>query len=226
MITHVRHRTSSLQSCDYTDERRVLAKVHLGRAQFRVEKTRFPIAHVRRRFQRFGATVAICIFRRFQNRLAPLRLSPAIYEYLVHELQSRGSSYRLGSNFATRRRHARDVKTDWTLEKHTHAHNVSLAASGPAGAEGRGGDEGARREPSATRSYVHAPAGICGPRTSAGFPLFPSFRPEDSKIETRKRERPPTPFSLPWRSLALPDALRLKLNRGSLLPRGPLATTN
>lgn len=60
---------------------------------------------------------------------------------------------------------------------------------------------------------------------------------EDSKIETRKGEQPtgshrryiarPFVHSLA-RSLGLPDALRLKLNRGSLLPRGPCvsATTN
>lgn len=95
----------------------------------------------------------------------------------------------------------------------------------------RGEDEGARREPHDThlRSYRAQTSDRARSRLySLSFPFFLSL---DRRLKNPERRRHrsslPRSFDPPARSFGLPDALRLKLNRGSLLPREAApATTN
>lgn len=100
----------------------------------------------------------------------------------------------------------RDVKTDWTPE---HA----LAHTGLPRTDRGSGDGGARREPTVARpratTFVHLRARFYLSRS-----LARTFRmSEGSEDRGAERRAPADSFSPPRRSLAVPDALRLKLNR-------------
>jgi len=160
MTTHVRTSTSSLVSSrlrDYSNKRRVLANVHLKRSEFRSENeiSQFYGSHCNNHLSAragFNVFAAICIFHRFQNRLAPFGPPPAAItgdHGVCQDCQVRLalcrdaeiSRYRIrsttisdeisrysGAARKTNRAHALDIKTDWMLKcaeaskVHSHAH--------------------------------------------------------------------------------------------------------